>query len=265
MISLSCYSEYMKKLFSTRWRISFQVLPFIILILLAKLVVHSQGWEFITLSSLFTALISANIFLIGFLISGVLVDYKEAEKIPGDMATSLETLADECRILLESKQADSAKKCLTHVMYLSNLILDWFHKKERSATIMAELTKLNSYFLLFENLTQANFIVRMKQEQSSLRRLVNRANTIRETSFNRSGYTIAEIISFFLIVGLVLTRLDPFYENVFFVTFVSFILIYMIMLIKDLDNPFEHYIQNKETADEASLKPLLDLKNRLEY
>jgi hypothetical protein len=49
------------------------------------------GAEFLSLSSLFTAVVSANIFLIGFLISGVLVDYKESEKIPGDMAASIET------------------------------------------------------------------------------------------------------------------------------------------------------------------------------
>lgn len=129
---------------------------------------------------------------------------------------------------------------------------------------MAELKGFNQYFLQFESLTQANFIVRMKQEQNNLRRLLNRAHSIRETSFNRSGYTIAEIITFVLTLGLIFTRLEPFYENIFFVIFVPFILIYMILLIKDLDNPFEYYVRNKETADEVSLKPLIDLKSRLE-
>lgn len=253
----------MKKIFSTKWRISFKALPFVILILIAKLIIHSQGLEFITLSSLFTALISANIFLIGFLISGVLVDYKESEKIPGELTASLETIADECRIIWENKKAEPAKKCLEHLKKLNRQLIDWFYKKEKSTTIMTELTEFNIYFLQFENLTQANFIVRMKQEQSNLRKLINRAHSIRETSFNRSGYTIAEIISFVLVIGLIFTKLEPFYENVFFVIFVPFILIYMIILIKDLDSPFDYYSQNQEITDEVSLKPLLDLEKRL--
>jgi len=50
---------------------------------------------------------------------------------------------------------------------------------------------------------------------------------------------------------------------VFFVAFVSFILIYMVKLIKNLDNPFNHY-DDSNLVDNISLKPLLDLKNRLE-
>jgi hypothetical protein len=38
---------------------------------------------------------------------------------------------------------------------------------------------------------------------------------------------------------------------------------YMIALIKDLDNPFEFYVKKRE-ADEISLKPLDDLRQRLE-
>jgi hypothetical protein len=253
----------MNKIFSTKWRLSIKVLPFIFIILVIKILVHSQGYEFIALSSLFTALISANIFLIGFLISGVLVDYKESEKIPADFASGLETMADECEIIYSSKKAEPARECKKHIKKLNQGLIDWFYKREKTAHLMLEIKNFNQFFLAFEPLTQANFIVRLKQEQNSLRKLINRAHTIRETSFNRAGYTIAEIITFFLTVGLIFTKLDPFYENVFFVIFVPFILIYMIILIKDLDNPFEYYVENKEIADEVSLKPLLDLEKRL--
>jgi len=254
----------MNKLFSTKWRLAIKVLPYIFAIVVFKLIAHNQGFEFISLSSLFTALISANIFLIGFLISGVLVDYKEGEKIPGEMASSLEAITDEVEILYEGKKAEQAASCLNHIKKLNVCLINWFYKKTKTIEVMAELKGFNQYFLQFESLTQANFIVRMKQEQNNLRRLLNRAHSIRETSFNRSGYTIAEIITFVLTLGLIFTRLEPFYENIFFVIFVPFILIYMILLIKDLDNPFEYYVRNKETADEVSLKPLIDLKSRLE-
>ena len=245
-----------------KWKLTARVLPFVVLILLFKLVAHHYELEFLALNSLFGAIISANVFLVGFLISGVLVDYKEAEKLPGELATSLEALADEISIIQKSKKARVASDGLVHVEQLSTSIVDWFHKKEKTSAIMSDLSELNDYFFAFEPLTQANFIVRMKQEQNTIRRLINRADSIRETSFNKSGYAIAEVISGLLCFGLVFTKIDPYHESLFFVAFVSFILIYMVMLIKDLDNPFEYY-ETESLSEEVSLKPIKEAISRI--
>ena len=94
----------------SRWRLALKTIPFIVVIVLIKFAAHYFGYEFLTLNSLFTAIISANIFLIGFLISGVLVDYKESEKLPGDLAASMETMADEGLIIYKNKKSQEAKK-----------------------------------------------------------------------------------------------------------------------------------------------------------
>jgi predicted membrane chloride channel (bestrophin family) len=247
-----------------KWKLAFRVLPVVVIIILLKLLSHQMGWEFLTLNTLFGAIISANVFLVGFLISGVLVDYKEAEKIPGDLSCSLEVLTDECYITYKNKKSIVAKELLSYVHSLTGLIINWLHKEERSETILKEIVGLNDYFLALESLTQANFIVRLKNEQNNLRRLITRIHTIRETSFNPAGYAIAEIISVIMCIGLIFTKIDPYYESIFFVAFVSFILIYMVMLIKDLDNPFGYY-EKANYADEVSLKPLLDLEKRIPH
>jgi hypothetical protein len=246
-----------------KWRLTLQVLPYVALILAIKLAAHELSLEFLELNSLFGAIISANVFLIGFLISGVLVDYKEAEKLPGEMAAGLEALTDEISILARNKRAPVAVDALNQVRALSSSIVQWFHKKERTTQILDQLTGLNDYFAAFEPLTQPGYIVRMKQEQSALRRILIRIHTIRETSFNPSGYAIAEIITALLCIGLVITKIDPYYESLFFVAFVSFILIYMVRLIKDLDNPFDYYGE-QNLSDEVSLKPLYDVVERIE-
>jgi len=61
----------------------------------------------------------------------------------------------------------------------------------------------------------------------------------------------------------VFLKLDPFHQKMYFVSFVSFILIYMIFFIKDLDNPFSYY-QDDGLVEEVSLKPVLDVKERLQ-
>lgn len=254
----------MKSIKSSKWKLAIKVAPFVAGIVLIKLIIHQLGWEFLTLNSLFGAIISANVFLVGFLISGVLVDYKESEKIPGELACSLEVMADECYITYKNKKSKIAKDLLGRVCDLTSSIIEWLHKKEKTASVHKKITDLNDYFLALESLTQANFIVRLKNEQNNLRRLITRIHSIRETSFNPAGYAIAEIISAVLCVGLVFTKIDPYYESIFFVAFVSFILIYMVILIKDLDNPFNYY-EKENYADEVSLKPLFDLEKRIPH
>lgn len=250
------------KIKSLKWGLAFKVIPIVVLIILVKFFVHANGYEFLSLSPLFGAIISANVFLIGFLISGVLVDYKESEKIPGEMACSLEVLVDESWIIWKNKKAQEAKEFIEYVRDLTSAIMEWLHKKERTSTVVNKIAGMNKYFLAFEPLTQANFIARLKQEQNNLRRTITRIHTIRETSFNPAGYAIAEIISIILCVGLIFTRIDPYYESIFFIAFVSFILIYMVLLIKDLDNPFGYY-EKESISAEVSLKPLKDLKTRI--
>jgi hypothetical protein len=254
----------MKFLRSSKWKLTIKVIPFVAGIIVLKLFAHQLDWEFLTLNTLFGAIISANVFLIGFLISGVLVDYKESEKIPGELSCSLEALTDECYIIHKNKGAEVTKDLMRHIHDLTSSIINWLHKKEKTTAILNKITGFNDYFLAIEPLTQANFIVRLKNEQSNLRRLITRIHTIRETSFNPAGYAIAEIISAILCIGLIFTRIDPYYESIFFVAFVSFILIYMVLLIGDLDNPFAYY-ESKNYADEVSLKPLFDLEKRIPH
>lgn len=246
----------------SRWKLALKTFPFVVVIILIKFIVHYYGYEFLTLNSLFTAIISANIFLIGFLISGTLVDYKESEKIPGDLASSMEAMADEGLIIYKNKKSQEAKEYLYKLLNFNEMIVRWFYKKERTENLIAKLRSFNEDFLSFENQTQANFIVRLKQEQNIIRKMINRIHTIRETSFLGTGYAIVEIITSVLVFGLIFIKMDPFYESIFFISFVSFILIYMIHFIKDLDNPFG-YSEEDNLVEEVSLKPILDSQKRL--
>lgn len=245
-----------------RWFLAVKVLPFVAAIFVIKLVFHQLGWEALSVSPLLTSLIAATVFLLGFLISGTLSDYKESERLPGEMAAGIETIADECVILYKNKKAKPAKECLAHLSELTDCLLMWFAKEERSKALMKDIDKLNDYFLAFESFTQPNFITRLKQEQNLLRKLLIRTHTIRETSFVSAGYTIAEITTGLLLLGFIMTKMEPFYESLFLLSIVSFLLIYMLFLIKDLDNPFDHY--EKGITSRVSLKPLHDTKERLD-
>jgi hypothetical protein len=245
-----------------KWHIALILVPILICIFILKLVFHYMNLEVISLNALFTSLIAATTFLIGFLITGVISDYKESEKIPGDMAASIETIHDEAYILNKNKKTKITKDFLIFHRDFLNSINEWFYRKERTKTMLEKLHEMNNYFAQFEPLTQANFLTRMKNEQSNLRKMIIRIDNIRDLNFIQSAYAIVEVLVFFIVAGLLLMKLEPFYESLFFTGLVSFIVLYMLLLIRDLDNPFD-YSEHGENGTEVSLKPIHDLISRL--
>lgn len=253
----------MKYFFSDKWTLAVKVLPFIVVIILLKLAFHQFGLEVISLSPLFNSIIAANVFLLGFLLAGTLTDYKESERLPGELAASIETIYDEFEITYKNKKAKVATDAIRFLSGFTASVIDWFYKKERTKTVMDKLCNFNDIFLSFEPLTQPNFIVRLKQEQHAIRKIMIRIHTIRETSFVSVGYAIAELTTGLLIIGFLFAKIDPFYDSLFFVGLGAFLMIYIIFLIKDLDNPFDHYTNGREAAN-VSLKPLLDVRKRIQ-
>lgn len=71
-------------------------------------------------------------------------------------------------------------------------------------------------------------------QQSNLRKMIIRIDNIRNLSFIQSAYAIVETLGFFVVVGLLILKVEPFYESVFFTMLVSFLVVYMIFLSRTL-------------------------------
>jgi len=240
-----------------------RVLPIAVVAMVVKLVFDQFGWDHLPLSSLTGTIVSANVFLLGFLISGSLPDYKESEKLPGEMSASLDTLADEMVILHHNKKPPVARLFLEHLADLSTLLDKWFLKEARTREVMDALNGLNMHLAELENHTQANFITRMKQEQNNIRKMVIRVHTIRSTTFIATAYAIAEVFTALVIGGLLFMDLGPLPESLFFTGAITLLLCYMIALIKDLDNPF-HYHEHAHLDDEIALEPISKVREKIQ-
>ena len=246
-----------------KWFLALKIIPVLAFVLLLKLLAHNYGYELITLNALFTSIVAGTIFLLGFLISGVLSDYKESEKIPSELSASLEALYDDAYTLSKGKNSKTAKQFISHQKSFVDSLVEWFYRKEKTRSILGKLSKINEFFIEFEKEgVQANYIIKMKNEQSSIRKMILRIHTIRDTNFIASAYAIVEILAFSIALGMVLIKIEPFYESLFFTVLVTFLVSYMILLIKDLDNPFE-YSENGERGTEIPLKPLHDVASKL--
>jgi hypothetical protein len=248
--------------FLKKWHLAIKIVPILLLIFILKLIFHWYSLEIVSLSSLFTSLIAGTIFLLGFLITGVISDYKESEKLPVEMASCLETIYDEYYILDRNKGNKATKDFFEFYKDLLKSINNWFYRKERTKNIIEKIHHMDDHLAEIEPIIQPNFLTRMKTEQNNLRRMIIRIDSIRDLSFIQSAYAIVEILALFVVVGLLIIKVEPFYESVFFSMLVSFLVIYMIFLIKDLDNPFD-YSEHGENGTEVSIKPIHDLTERI--
>jgi hypothetical protein len=225
-----------------------------LLVIGIKFCIHSYGLEFLAINNLFSGIIAANVFLMGFLLSGVLADYKESEKIPGEIASSINIIFSELLYLHDDKNITKSRDSLLYCEQLTNSIMNWFQRKERTTNLIAKTRYLNSLFAQYENEMQANYVVRLKNEMSNLSKSIIRVDTIRDTNFISTGYQIAISVTFLMCFGLIFSEIDPFYESLFFVGVISFLMIFLILLIHDLDNPFA--FNKKLSAENVSLFPI---------
>lgn len=262
MQSAQSFTVTRKKIWR-KWSLAVRIMPIVILTGGLKFLSHKYNLEVMELNALFTSLVAGTIFLIGFLISGVLSDYKESEKIPGDLAASVKNLMDDTYTIYKGKNSDTAKRFMAFQQGLVNDLMNWFYKKERTKVLLGKITEMNEYMVLLDQEgIQPNYIIKLKNEQNFLRKSILRIHTIRETEFVGSAYAIVEAMGFLVIAGLLIIKIEPFYASLFFILLVTFLITYMIMLIKDLDNPFDYSIHG-ESGTEISLKPLHDLQTEI--
>src|SRR3954454_20438684 len=86
-------------LFRGNARLLVRALPFAIAIVVLKLVIDELDWNQLELSPLLTVAVSAEVFIVGFMLAGTTGDFRESEKLPAEIGVSLETIADESLII----------------------------------------------------------------------------------------------------------------------------------------------------------------------
>jgi len=69
-----------------RYRLLFDTALIVAAILSVKFAVDVLGWEFFNVSPLFTSIVAGGIFIVSIVLAGTLADYKEAERLPAEIA-----------------------------------------------------------------------------------------------------------------------------------------------------------------------------------
>ena len=223
-----------------------------------------MGFERISANALFSALVASTVFLLGFLLNGVLADFKESEKIPGEFATALESLDLEVRAIPKYHAEANVDVAVFSIAALAEDLLYWLREGLSTEQLLINYRKAHSDVVgaavQFKG-DASTLRGRLMQDLAVILQKVNRVRTIRDTTFVPLVYWMAEIASTLLFAGLVVTKSENLPESVFFLGVISFLLILLLRLIDDIDNPFGQ--SDVKSAEDVSIHLLEDIVVRL--
>ena len=164
----------MTRFFRGNPRLLLLALPVAVGMILLKWLYDQSDLKHLDFSPLLTGVIAAEVFIVGFILSGTSADFKEAERLPGEVSAGLETIADECLIVDAELDLPEARECLALLAEICGSVRRWLLEDTNLDDVMAKLRQLNPLFMVFAPKIQAGFTTRLKSEQANIRKLVIR-------------------------------------------------------------------------------------------
>lgn len=240
-----------------RWRSISLVLAQVALLCGVKVLMHLAGYELLVVNQLFSAAVASTVFLLGFLLSGVLTDFKEAEKIPGRFAAELETLSLEIGAIPVFQPSAQVEQAQESVTVFGKLLVVWLCGNCETEKVLA------AYRSTHADVVQAavqysgdvsTLRGRLMQSMSVILEMIYRVKVIRDTGFLPLVYWLANFSSTLLFGGLLLARANHWFDSLFFLAVISFVVLLILRLIGDIDNPFG--LGDPDSAENVSIDVL---------
>ncbi|MGB4758716.1 MAG: hypothetical protein WBP26_01540 [Candidatus Saccharimonadales bacterium] len=228
-------------------------------VVITKYLLHLLGWEFIEQSSLHNAVISSAIFVMGFILSATIADYKESEKIPSEFAAHIQDMYDDARSLQKTYPKFSMDLFRENLMDILGAFREGTRKRRLDAR--REIADLHITFIEMEKAgVPPNYIIKLKTQQAQLLKSLFRVNYIQKIRFIPSAFVLARSIIALVVAMLLFTNIDPYGTGLIITGIITFMMVYMLLLIKVISTPF-HEAGN--TKDDVSLFLLREVKQYL--
>ncbi|MBN1762209.1 MAG: hypothetical protein JW878_03885 [Methanomicrobia archaeon] len=251
--------------FMNKWGLTLKVLGIVALLLILKLGIDFFNLDVATASGewprAITALVGGVVFTIAIIFAGTLTDYKESEKIPGELATSIKALDKDSK-LIHMDDRKIPEDLRSHIRDLIRTINANFRNNVwELGEINAAMDAINEDISrLAEKGIAPQFIVKLRTELITIDKISNRIKTITGTTFILAAYGFAELAVGAVLLLLLVIKIEPYYVGLAFIGATSALLIGIIMLIVDMDNPFE---VGKNTYADVDLSLLWELEEDL--
>ena len=246
-----------------KWKLMLTTLPITLFILLLKFgITHGLQYEGLVKFSEIGIVITGGVFLIGFMLAGTIADYKESEKIPSELACAIETIEDTILLGHGFKGGFDLSVLRRQLNEVTESIINWFKHGGSEEDVFRKINSITSIALTMEKAGVGAIASRVTGEQHNLRKLFSRVNVIKKTGFLVTGYALLEVLSIVIIILLLVSKFENETISIIIISFITQIFVYMLRLIRDVDEPFEYSTSGKVRAADIDLFPLLDYDQR---
>ncbi len=246
-----------------KWKLMLTTIPITLLILAIKFgIEHVLMYEGLVKFSEIGLVITGGIFLIGFMLAGTMADYKESEKIPSEIACAIETIEDTILLGHGYKGGYDLSEMRRQLNEVTEAIINWFKHNGAEEDVFRRLNSITNIALTMEKAGIGAIASRVTGEQHNLRKLFSRVNVIKKTGFLVTGYALLEVLTVVIIALMLVSKFENETISIIIITFITQIFVYMLRLIRDVDQPFEYSPKGTVRASDIDLFPLLDYDAR---
>jgi len=244
--------------FKKKWGIMFKAVIFMIILLVIRSIIDILGFDVIPITTVVGAFITGAIFTIAIIFTGTFTDFKESEKVGGDLAAALKALYNDSRVLPLNDEAPT-RVFRAHLRDLHRTIRCGLSENRFDlAEVNKAMDVLNTDIrtLAFLNVAPP-LIAKLRNELGIIDKTCNRIEVIIRTDFIPAAYALAEVATVGVIVLLLFIKMDLLFEGTIIFAVISTMLIGLILLIHDMDNPFEF---GPDTYADVDLETLVYLE-----
>jgi hypothetical protein len=233
------------------YRVAVETVAIVAVLVAIRAVIWNIGITGMSTTPLASSIIGGGVFVMGLVVAGTLSDYRDAERAPTDIAASLYALLREA----EAMNHVWGKPDLTAlrnrlIAVVTNLRSDINAGNTRDCQEAVEELSV-SLLELEESDVPANYIVRLRAEQASLRKATLRMYHIQREAFLPSAKAMITSLVLIILVMLMFTDMGGQLESLVTLGFLAFFFVYLLRILNVIDKPFK--VGKERTDDDVSL------------
>ncbi|MDW0164519.1 MAG: hypothetical protein QOA14_02300 [Nitrososphaeraceae archaeon] len=167
-----------------------KVFGFVAVLLVTKAAIHQFELDLVTIGPLVTAFVGGGvIFIIAIILACTLSDYK-VKKIPLELAASILILYKDVRIAsIDNERINTMRD---RIRLLSTINYNFKSKVWKQTDVNLAMDEIDEDIVsLAQKGTRPQFIVRLRNELANIDRISNCIETIKETTFIRAAFSVA--------------------------------------------------------------------------
>jgi hypothetical protein len=167
-----------------------------------------------------TIIFTGAFFVFGLLLAATMSDFKESERIPGEVASNLEAIKDWIYLALRAPRTGTSDLCKEvlnqpflreQLLSITDGIISWIYSKEKDSNVIFPLLRNSNEIAYYfaERGVDKEAIKGIQENTNAMRKQLTRAYSISRNNFIKPAYILLKSILFIDVRIIVCSNIRP--------------------------------------------------------